>query len=53
LVIKFHKAADIEKSNARILAAIEDESVYKGMRRAASCAAEIGEAVIISARKVI
>jgi len=46
-------AADIEKSNARILAAIEDESVYKGMRRAAARAAEIGEVVIISARKVI
>jgi ubiquinone/menaquinone biosynthesis C-methylase UbiE len=42
---------EIEEANARIRAGLEDRSIYKEMKRAAERAAEIGEAVIISARK--
>jgi ubiquinone/menaquinone biosynthesis C-methylase UbiE len=42
---------EIEESNVRIRSAIEDGSVYEEMRRAATRAAEIGEAIIVSARK--
>lgn len=47
----FLSQEEIEEANARILAALEDRSVYEEMKRAAERAAEIGEAVIISARK--
>jgi len=43
---------ELEKSYRRLRQAIEDESVYEVMKRATAKAAEIGEAVIVSARKV-
>ena len=42
---------ELEKSYRRLRQAIEDETVYEVMKRAAKRAAEIGEAVIISTRK--
>jgi hypothetical protein len=42
---------ELEKSYRRLRQAIEDKSVYKVMKRAAARAAEIAEAVIVSARK--
>ena len=47
----FLSAKETKESNARIRAAIEDGSVYDEMKRAAKRAVDIGEAVIISARK--
>ena len=47
----FLSSKDTEESNACIRAAIEDGSVYDEMKRAAKRAANIGEAVIISAFK--
>lgn len=43
---------ELEKSYRRLRQAIEDESVYKAIKRATTRAAEIGEAVIVSARKI-
>ena len=48
----FLSEVELEASNDRLRKAIEDGSVYKVMNRAATRAAEIGEAVIVSARKV-
>jgi len=42
---------ELEIFDARVSAAIEDGTVYDVMERAAKCANEIGEAVIVSARK--
>jgi len=47
----FSSREEIEAANARICSGLEDGSVYEEMKRAAGRAAEIGEAVIISARK--
>ena len=47
----FLSSKETKESNARIRAAIEDGSVYDEMKRAAKRTANIGEAVIISARK--
>ena len=47
----FLSQEEIEGANARIRSGIEDGSVHEAMKRAAGRAAEIGEAVIISARK--
>lgn len=49
----FLSQEEIEAANARIHAGIEDGSVHETMKRAAARAAEIGEAVIISARKPV
>ena len=48
----FLSAEEIEQANARARAPIEDGSVYDQMKRAAKSASEIGEAIIISARRV-
>jgi len=42
---------EVAAANARISSGIDDGSVYKEMARAAERSAEIGEAVIVSARK--
>jgi len=47
----FLSQEEIEGANARIRSGLEDGSVYAEMKRATGRAAEIGEAVIISARK--
>lgn len=47
----FLSPEEIGESKVRLRTAIDDGSVYKEMERTAACAAEIGEAVIISARK--
>ena len=47
----FLSSTETKESDARIRAAIEDGSVYDEMKRAAKRAVNIGEAVIISARK--
>ena len=47
----FLSQEEIEEANARMRSGLEDGSVYDEMKRAAERAAEIGEAVIISARK--
>ena len=47
----FLSSKETKESNARIRAAIEDHSVGDEMKRAAKRAVDIGEAVIISARK--
>jgi ubiquinone/menaquinone biosynthesis C-methylase UbiE len=47
----FLSLEEIERANARISLGLEDESVYEEMKRAARRATEIGEAIIISARK--
>ena len=44
---------DLARANARMRSSIEDGSVYEEMKRAATRAAEFGEAVIISARKPV
>ena len=43
---------ELEKSYGRLRQAIEDESVYQVIKRANARALEIGEAVIVSARKI-
>jgi ubiquinone/menaquinone biosynthesis C-methylase UbiE len=48
----FLSESELEASNLRLREAIEDGSVYEEMNRAASRAEEIGEAVIVSARKI-
>lgn len=48
----FLSPKEIELANARVRAAIEDGSVYDQMKRTAEHAGEIGEAIIISARRV-
>ena len=47
----FLSSEEIGESKICLQTAIDDGSVYKEMERAAACAGEIGEAVIISARK--
>lgn len=47
----FLSQEEIEGANACMRSGLEDGSVYDEMKRAAERAAEIGEAVIISARK--
>jgi len=47
----FLSQEEIEVANARITLGLDDGSVNEGVKRAAGRAAEIGEAVIISARK--
>jgi len=47
----FLSPEEIDESKVRLQTAIDDGSVYKEMERTAACAAEVGEAVIISARK--
>jgi len=47
----FLSQEEIEWTDTRICSGLEDGSVYKEMKRAAGRAAEIGEAVIISARR--
>jgi ubiquinone/menaquinone biosynthesis C-methylase UbiE len=51
-IYSFLSEDELEKSYRRLRQAIEDESVYKVMKRATARAAEIGEGVIVSARKV-
>lgn len=50
-VYSFLSQEEIEEANARIRLGLEDASVQEEMKRADECTAEIGEAVIISARK--
>ena len=47
----FSSREEIEGANARIRLGLEDGSIYEELKRAAECAAEIGEAIIVSARK--
>ncbi len=47
----FLSPEEIDESKVRLQTAIDDGSVYKEMERTAACAAVMGEAVIISARK--
>lgn len=47
----FLSQEEIEVANARITLGLDDGSVNEGMKRAAGRAADIGEALIISARK--
>jgi ubiquinone/menaquinone biosynthesis C-methylase UbiE len=51
-IYSFLSEDELEKSYRRLRQAIEDESVYKVMKRATARAAAIGEGVIVSARKV-
>lgn len=48
----FLSEVELEESNCRLREAIEEGSVYEFMIRAATRAAEIGEGVIVSARKI-
>ena len=48
----FLSEVELEESNYRLREAIEEGSVYEVMNRATTRAAEIGEAVIVSARKI-
>jgi len=48
----FLSEVELEESNCRIREAIAEGSVYEVMNRATTRAAEIGEAVIVSARKI-
>ena len=48
----FLSEVELEESNRRLRKAIEEGSVYEVMNRATARAAEIGEAVIVSARKI-
>jgi len=48
----FLSEVELEESNCRLRKAIEEGSVYEVMNRATARAAEIGEAVIVSARKI-
>jgi len=48
----FMSQAEIEASDNQLKAAIDNGSVYNEMKRASACAAEIGEALILSAEKV-
>jgi ubiquinone/menaquinone biosynthesis C-methylase UbiE len=50
-IYSFLSEVELEASNHRLRKAIEDGSVYETMKRATARAAEIGEAVIVSARK--
>ena len=47
----FLSQEEIKGADARICSGLEDGSIYEEMKRAAGRAAEIGEAVIVSARK--
>lgn len=48
----FLSEVELEESNCRLREAIEDGSVHEVLNRATARAAEIGEAVILSARKI-
>ena len=48
----FLSAAELNESNVRLMEAIEDGSVHRLMKRVAERAQEIGEVLIISARKM-
>jgi hypothetical protein len=48
----FLSAAELNKSNIRLMEAIEDGSVHQLMKRVAERTQEIGEVLIISARKM-
>lgn len=48
----FLSEVELEESNCRLREAIEEGSVYEVMNQATTRAAEIGEAVIVSARKI-
>ncbi|MBW1644425.1 MAG: class I SAM-dependent methyltransferase, partial [Deltaproteobacteria bacterium] len=48
----FLSGVELEESNCRLREAIEEGSVYEVMNQATKRAAEIGEAVIVSARKI-
>jgi len=50
-IYSFLSEVELETSNRRLKKSIEDGSVYEVMKRATKQAAEIGEAVIVSARK--
>jgi len=50
-VYSFLSEVELEASNRRLRKAIDDGSVYELMKRATTRAAEIGEGVIVSARK--
>jgi len=52
-VYSFLTTEEYENGNARIKASIEDGIVLEEMKRAAKCIADIGESVIVSARKPI
>jgi len=49
----FLSAAELDESNVRLREAIEDGSVHRLMKHVAERAQEIGEVVIISARKML
>ena len=51
-IYSFLSAAELNESNIRLMEAIEDGSVHQLMKRVAERAQEIGEVVIISARKM-
>jgi len=51
-IYSFLSEVELEASNRRLRKSIEDGSVYETMKRATARAAEIGEAVIVSARKI-
>ena len=50
-VYSFLTTEEYEKGNIKIRASIEDGTVLQEMKRAAKCIADIGESVIVSARK--
>jgi len=52
-VYSFLTKEEYEKGNTMIRAGIEDGTVLEEMKRAAKCIADIGESVIVSARKSI
>jgi ubiquinone/menaquinone biosynthesis C-methylase UbiE len=51
-IYSFLSEVELEESNRRLRKSIEDGSVYEVIKRATTRAAEIGEGVIVSARKV-
>jgi ubiquinone/menaquinone biosynthesis C-methylase UbiE len=51
-IYSFLSEVELEASNRRLRKSIEDGSVYEVMKRATTRAAEIGETVIVSARKI-
>ena len=51
-IYSFLSEVELEASNRRLRKSIEDGSVYEVMKRATTRAAEIGEGVIVSARKI-
>ena len=52
-VYSFLTTEEYENANTKLRESIEDETVLGELKRAAKCIADIGESVIVSARKPI